>query len=241
MVSMKFRKFLKEQNLKRDFYASGLNQTKYIERRSLTNSFNRFKTIKRGRRFKAVIDDERLNLIAFKRSNKTYVVDKKTYKPIIRTKNFNTVEIQSEINRLPKTTNVFDVFNAEFKKEKGDKKGFIKKVEISKRKRTFKLLRLRTDLERGNQIYKRQVIEHYSDPLKKGNEGRIRINVTFISNDNDVQTVEGESHGERNLSSETQRNIAYNEAFKGALSSISFYDVKDFTINWVHYTYFVKK
>ncbi len=78
-----------------------------------------------------------------------------------------------------------------------------------------------------------------SAPLTK-KVGKIFINVTFIGKQKERFTVEGGSRELRLLGTNSQRKIAFDQAFAGALSLIQF-SYETFIINWVHFSYFIPK
>ena len=209
----KFKKFLRERNLSREFKESKLSQSVYLTRKRLTYSFKKDKTIKRRVRFSSTIDDDKRNLISYRKNNKTVLADAYTLREITRTKKYSTRNIKFAINLRRQEIKTLDGKQAKVNER-------ILKLNTLRRTRTENYLRI-----------------DRSTPLKK--IGRLIANITFIGRLGQRATSEGGSASYRDLTIERQYNIALKEAIRGAWASPNIrFSPKDFYVNWIQYRYY---
>lgn len=116
--------------------------------------------------------------------------------------------------------------------EKGFELKEIKNKKFSILKRDINLKNVNTTVLTNNIQIER------SRPIKT-KMGKLFLNVTFFGKGHQ-QTSEGGSRKVKNLGIPSEKKIAFDEAFKGALSYIDF-SYETYRINWIHYTYYYKK
>lgn len=210
----------KEERLAKDF----------LRERNLLTTFNRFKRLK-GIKKKTIMTEQdgiSQRLVIHKRGKRLIIRDAFSLRVLATTKRFNFKNILNAFSQKKETSYVLSI------PHKGKKRdGFIKKNILKLKELT------RIPLTNVVQVDR-------LTPLRK-KIGKLFINVTFISKSKlglpaERITVEGGSRKLRLLNVEGQREIAFNQAFQGALSNpaITFsYDT--FIINWIHFSYYIAK
>lgn len=190
----------------------------FLRQRNLLSTFNRFKKIRslKKKSFTVEQDDISHRLVALKRGNRIIVLDAFSLRQLATTKRFNLNTIQRAFEGREVRTRKF-----------GSK--------------TFQAVKNKVSLSEVTRIPLVNVVEIQRRTALRKKVGRIYMSVTFTSEKGDVQTTEGGSRQPRLLSDIGERDKAYEEALFGAKSKLAFYDVKDFIINWIHFSYFIEK
>jgi hypothetical protein len=171
----------------------------------------------RKKSFKAVVDGRPMHLYAYKSKNKTIVRSREDNRIILQSKKHNTNNIQRLFN------------------EKSEKEQTIKR---NGKDITFRLKEVRyREIEKTKLTGGKTMFITRGSALKKS-VGQVFISVTFIKG-SQKYTAEGGSNSQRLLNIKEEREKAFDEAYKGALSQCPFSPDKA-VVNWVHYAYYKK-
>lgn len=208
-------------NLKSSSTLTG-SQKRFLKERGLFTAFQRAKRIKKATRAE-ITQDDRKQVILLER--RTFAGDDKLIRKKTIIRDFFSLRVlgtsKKNINQTLSDLKV------------KDKKAY----NFSGKRFT-------------SNFYKKRLIENRRIPLNNvilvertrnlGRKfGQIYLNITFYKNET-RKNVEAGSHSPSDLSDKNNRNIAFDEAFKGCLSQIDFsYD--RYEVNWIHYAYFIPK
>lgn len=190
---------------------------RFIKEKNLLETFNRFRRIAgiKTKEFTVKQDEQSHRLVAFRKGDKTIVLDAFSLRVMATTKRFNlqSIERGSQQTKARKT--------------RFGKKIFIQNQVVVKLREIA-----RTPLT--NVI----AVDRTTWLAKK--LGKLFISVTFTGEKGEKFVAEGGSRQLRLLNFQQERTKAFNEAFRGALGQVPF-SYKDFIINWIHYSYFIQK
>ena len=185
---------------------------KFLRERNLTAAYRRDKAIKYKRRFNVDVDGEKVQVVAYRKNNKTIIADARTLRTLSTTKRYNT---KTFIKGLIPKERIKNINNRPVKISEPD-------IKLDHVKRT-----------RHKNFY----LEHTKK--KRNLVGQLILNITFSATKNGrkiKRTVEASSTGSKFLKNKSAYTRAYNEAFTRCVSQINFsYD--DYKVNFEHYTY----
>lgn len=182
------------------------NVKRFLRERKLLKSYKRFQKIKRSRKIKVSVDGESKILLVYKEKGRTILANPYTLEKLATTKRYNIKNIEQ---------------------------GFKEKLTLKQGKKT-KTTPIKLKIIKKT-YYDKTIHTERSFPLRKA-IGKIFLSATFYGSRGIKTTTEGGSQTLRLLSSNTEREKSFEEAFRGAWGQVNF-SPQDWVINWIHYNY----
>ncbi len=203
----------------------------FLRERKLLGAFQRSQRIKRKINFQTTIDGHKRDLIAYKKNGKTIVADKFSLRTVATTTRYNTRNVQNVIkNRVVVIRKIGRRSKVGIKANE--------KQKIGDTSKPFKTSTLKLN-EVSRTFFEKSLHVRRTRPLRN-KIGKLDISVTFFGKNKERFTAEGGSARTRLLTDKKELNKSFNEAFRGALSFITF-SYERFEINWMHFSYTLKR